>query len=67
MIRGLISAFVAILLFIPISNAMYLSVLSPASGTLYNNGSIYLGKVGPGESFYVLASPTTTNATGLPS
>jgi len=67
MMRGLtvFGAFVAIVLFISISNAMYLDVLSPVSGTLYNNGSIYLGKVGPGESFYVLASPTTTNATGF--
>jgi hypothetical protein len=44
---------------------MYLNVEGPVSGTLYNNGSIFLGKVGPGESFYVLASPTTTNATGF--
>lgn len=47
------------------SNAMYLTIEGPVSGTLYNNGSIFLGKVGPGESFYVLASPTTTNASGF--
>lgn len=42
----------------------YLTVIGPVSGTLYNNQSVYLGKVGPGESFYVLANPNTTNMTG---
>ncbi|MGI0141236.1 MAG: hypothetical protein ACREBF_01115 [Candidatus Micrarchaeales archaeon] len=45
-------------------NATYLQIQGPVTGTLYNNGSVYLGKVGPGESFYVLASATTTNASG---
>ncbi len=46
------------------ASAMYLQIVGPVSGTVYNNGSIYLGKVGPGESFYVLASAETTNASG---
>ncbi len=46
------------------ASAMYLQIIGPVNGTLYNNGSIYLGKVGTGESFYVLASPQTTNASG---
>lgn len=44
--------------------ATYLSVIGPVSTTLYNSQTIYLGKVGPGESFYVLANPNTSTATG---
>ena len=47
-----------------VSNATYLNVLGPVSATLHNGQSIYLGKVGPGESFYVEASASTTNASG---
>lgn len=50
---------------IPISSAMSLTVLGPTSAVLTNGQSVYLGKVGPGESFYVLASATTPNATGF--
>ena len=46
------------------ASAMYLAVEGPVSSTLYDNGVINLGKVGPGESFYILASATTTNGTG---
>lgn len=46
------------------SGAMYLAIQGPVNGTLNNNGSIYLGKLGPGESFYVLASASTSNASG---
>jgi hypothetical protein len=60
-----IAFFFAILALSYAPNAMYLKVEGPVNGTLYNNGSIFLGKVGPGESFYILASPTTTNATGF--
>ncbi|MGC8662688.1 MAG: hypothetical protein ACP5RT_02795 [Candidatus Micrarchaeia archaeon] len=59
-------AFVFAILILPfISKAMYLGVEGPVNGTLYNNGSIFLGKIGPGESFYVLASPSTTNTSGF--
>lgn len=44
--------------------ATYLNVEGPVSALLYNNGTLNLGKVGPGESFYVLASATTANASG---
>ncbi|MEM0124160.1 MAG: hypothetical protein QXF41_01270 [Candidatus Micrarchaeaceae archaeon] len=47
-----------------LANAMYLQIIGPASGILSNNGSIFLGNVGPGESFYLLASASTTNASG---
>lgn len=46
------------------ANASYLNIVGPVSGTLYNNGTLYLGKVAPGQSFYISASPTTTNASG---
>ncbi len=46
------------------ANATYLNVTGPINATLYNNESIYLGMVGPGESFYVLASPNTTSMSG---
>ncbi len=46
------------------ANATYLNVLGPATATMQNGQSIYLGKVGPGESFYVEASASTTNASG---
>ena len=46
------------------SAATYLSIQGPISTTLYNNGSVYLGKVGPGESFYILANASTTNNSG---
>ena len=47
-----------------ISASTYLGVIAPVSSNLYSNQSIYLGKVGPGESFYVLASPNTTSPNG---
>lgn len=45
-------------------NATYLQITGPVEATLHANGSIYLGRVGPGQSFYIEASPNTTNATG---
>jgi hypothetical protein len=66
--RGLLPLFASltlISLILPAVGATYLQVEGPiTSGQLPNNGSIYLGKVGPGESFYVLASATTANQSG---
>ncbi len=45
-------------------SATYLTVEGPVSALLYNNGTLNLGKVGPGESFYVLASAETANMSG---
>ncbi|MDE1855167.1 MAG: hypothetical protein KGH57_02505 [Candidatus Micrarchaeota archaeon] len=45
-------------------NAMYLTVEGPVSGLLFNNGTINLGRIGPGESFYILASAATSNQSG---
>ena len=54
-------AFAAISLLFASANATYLLIEGPVASQLFNNGSIYLGKVGPGESFYILASADTTN------
>ena len=56
-ILGLLIASIAV-------NAAYLSISAPTTATLYNNGSVYLGKVAPGESFYVSASAATTGNNG---
>ncbi len=54
----------AVLALTCLAGATYVSVQGPVNANLTNNGFVYLGKVGPGESFYVLASATTTNASG---
>ena len=46
------------------ASAGYLVVEGPVSSLVYGNGTLALGKIGPGESFYVLASATTANASG---
>ncbi len=46
------------------TGATYLSITGPVTANLTNGGGIYLGKVGPGESFYVSASATTANSSG---
>ncbi len=44
--------------------APYISIVEPYNATLYNNGTIYLGKVGPGQPFYITAVSATANASG---
>ncbi len=61
---GFFYAATILLLLNSVNAAPYLKILSPTNGTLLNNGNIYLGKVAPGESFYILASPTTPNYNG---
>ena len=63
MLRYALPLFAALAL-IGLAGATYVSVQGPVNANLTNNGFVYLGKVGPGESFYVLASATTTNASG---
>ncbi len=48
------------------SSPTYLKITGPVSSTIYNGMNISLGKVGPGESFYVMASASTANASGVP-
>lgn len=62
----LLLAFIGILsLMLPTASAISLSITGPTVATLNNSQSVFLGNVGPGESFYVLASPQTANATGF--
>ncbi len=42
----------------------YVNITEPYSATLHNNGSIYLGKSGPGQTFTVTISALTANSTG---
>jgi hypothetical protein len=63
MLRYTLPIFTALIL-IGLAGATYVSVQGPVNANLTNKGFVYLGKVGPGESFYVLASATTTNASG---
>lgn len=58
------AVFLGILTFALASASSYLSVIGPVSSTIYNNGNVYLGKVAPGESFYILANSSTVNNTG---
>jgi hypothetical protein len=47
------------------NSTIYLTVSGPVSATLNASSSaLYLGRVGPGESFYVLASAATVNSVG---
>lgn len=48
-----------------LSKASYVNITEPYNATVNQNGSIYLGKVGPGQTFYVTISAITkTNFTG---
>ena len=47
------------------AGASYVSILEPYNATISGiNGSIYLGKVGPGQTFTVTISSATTNSSG---
>jgi hypothetical protein len=54
----------AFALIIGTAGASYVSVTEPFNATLHNGGSMMLGKVGPGQTFYITISSTTTNSTG---
>ncbi len=47
-----------------IACASSVNMQEPYNTTIYNNGSVYIGKVGPGQSFYITISAVTTNASG---
>ncbi len=47
-----------------LSHATYVNITEPYNATVQQNGSIYLGKVGPGQTFYVTISAATKNVTG---
>lgn len=60
--RAVLIAFFASLMLIPyITNATYVSVVEPFNTTINaSNSTVYLGKVGPGQTFYVTISAATT-------
>lgn len=47
------------------AGAASINIVEPYSATLYNNGTIYLGKVGPGQPFYVTADSAAANQSGV--
>ncbi len=42
----------------------YVSITEPHSLTVHNNGTVYIGRVGPGQTFYVTISSLTQSANG---
>lgn len=64
MVRAILYTLLIIFLYATFSNAAYVKILEPYNATLENNGTIYLGKVGPGQTFYVTISAATTNSSG---
>lgn len=65
--RNIIIAMILFASLLPMmyASSAYVSVLEPYNATIYNNGSILLGKVGPGEPFYITISSTTTSNSGM--
>lgn len=49
---------------VALSHASYVTMTEPFNATVQQNGSIYLGKVGPGQTFYVTISAATQNVSG---
>ncbi len=52
------------ILMVALSRAAYVNITEPYNATIQQSGSIYLGKVGPGQTFYVTISAATKNSTG---
>lgn len=50
---------------ITLSSASSIQIIEPFNQTLYNNGTIFLGNVGPGQPFYITALSATQNASGV--
>lgn len=55
-----------LLAFLSIPVAASINITEPYPAIVPNNGSMYLGKVGPGQPFYVTAESTAINASGIP-
>jgi len=45
-------------------SSAYVRVIEPYSATLYNSGSVYMGNVGPGQTFYITIAAASTNNEG---
>lgn len=48
-----------------LASASYINIVEPYNATLYTNGTIYLGKVGPGQPFYITAVSAAVNSSGV--
>ena len=60
-----IAAVVALLMFLSCASAGMVNVTEPVNTTMQSNQTVYLGKVGPGQTFYINISAATTNAAGV--
>lgn len=47
-----------------VSGATYVNMLEPYNVTIHNGSTVYLGKVGPGQTFYVSINASSTTNTG---
>ena len=47
------------------SHASYVSIMQPFNYTATQNSTVYLGKDGPGQTFYVTISASTSNGAGV--
>ncbi|MDE1868710.1 MAG: hypothetical protein KGH60_01970 [Candidatus Micrarchaeota archaeon] len=48
-----------------LTSAANVNMVEPYNATLQNNGTVYLGKVGPGQTFFVTISAATQNQSGV--
>ncbi len=61
-----VSAAVFAIVLMQASSASYVSIIQPFNTTVYTaNSTVYIGKDGPGQTFYVTISAATTNSTGV--
>jgi len=63
MVRTSCFAPLVLLAFMALSNAALVNVVEPYNITVQNNSSIFIGKAGPGQTFYLTISATTKNST----
>ncbi len=63
--RAILAFALAVAVIIPaMAGASYVNITEPFNATIQQNGSIYLGKVGQGQTFYVTISAETANSSG---
>ena len=60
----LVAALAMAILLPAIAGASYVNITEPFNATIQQNGSIYLGKVGQGQTFYITISAETSNSSG---
>jgi hypothetical protein len=66
--RSFVLVFLGIVLLPMVAHSYtpHVNVIEPYNATVYDNASIYVGKVGPGQTFLITISSTAQNATGVP-